>query len=110
VNFGGTSIGTGIQSISAGRANDVLVTVDLAIANRTRSTEDTMLGAQHVDTVQEVQLLTTNYSAEYGRASSGIVGLVTKGGTRDFPGTATELFQNDALNANTWVCHECHSA
>src|SRR6185503_17388818 len=102
-NFGGTSIGTGIQSISGGRANDVLVTVDGAIANRTRSTEDTMLGAQHVDTVQEVQVLTTNYSAEYGRASSGIVRMVTKGGTRDFRGTATELFQNDALNANTWA-------
>ena len=101
-SFGGTSIGTGIQSISGGRANDVLVTVDGAIANRTRSTEDTMLGAQHVDTVQEVQVLTTNYSAEYGRASSGIVRMVTKGGTRDFHGTATELFQNDALNANTW--------
>jgi hypothetical protein len=101
-NFGGTSIGTGIQSISGGRANDVLITVDGAIANRTRSTEDTMLGAQHVDTVQEVQVLTTNYSAEYGRASSGIVRMVTKGGTRDFRGTFTELFQNDALNANTW--------
>jgi hypothetical protein len=101
-NFGGTSIGTGIQSISGGRANDVLITVDGAIANRTRSTEDTMLGAQHVDTVQEVQVLTTNYSAEYGRASSGIVRMVTKGGTRDFHGTVTELFQNDALNANTW--------
>jgi Carboxypeptidase regulatory-like domain len=101
-NFGGTSIGTGIQSISGGRANDVLITVDGAIANRTRSTEDTMLGAQHVDTVQEVQVLTTNYSAEYGRASSGIVRMVTKGGTRDFRGTLTELYQNDALNANTW--------
>ena len=53
-SFGGTSLGTGIQSINGGRANDVLVTVDGAVANRTRSTEDTMLGAQHVDTVQEV--------------------------------------------------------
>jgi len=43
--FGGTSLGTGIDSISGGRANDVLVTVDGAIANRTRSTENTMLGA-----------------------------------------------------------------
>ncbi len=101
--FGGTSIGTGIQSISGGRANDVLVTVDGAIANRTRSTNDTMLGAQHVDTVQEVQVLTTNYSAEYGRASSGIVRMVTKSGTRDFRGSGTWLFQDDSLNANTWA-------
>jgi hypothetical protein len=62
-----------------------------------------MLGAQHVDTVQEVQVLTSNYSAEYGRASSGIVRMVTKGGTQHFRGTLTELFQNDALNANTWA-------
>jgi hypothetical protein len=75
--FGGTSIGTGIESISGGRANDVLVTVDGAIANRTRSTENTMLGAQHADTVEEIQVLTSNYSAEYGRASSGIVRMVT---------------------------------
>jgi hypothetical protein len=100
--FGGTSLGTGIDSISGGRANDVLVTVDGAIANRTRSTENTMLGAQHADTVEEIQVLTSNYSAEYGRASSGIVRMVTKSGTSQFHGTLNYLLQNDALNANTW--------
>ena len=101
--FGGTSIGTGIDSISGGRANDVLVTVDGAIANRTRSTENTMLGAQHADTVEEIQVLTSNYSAEYGRASSGIVRMVTKSGTSQFHGTLNYLLQDDALNANTWA-------
>lgn len=100
--FGGTDIGTGIQSINGGRGNDVLVTVDGAIANRTRSTVDTMLGPQDLDTVQEVQVLTSNYQAEYGRASSGIVRMVSKGGTREFHGGLTYLFQNSALNANTW--------
>lgn len=101
-SFRGTALGTGIQSISGGRANDVLITVDGAIANRTRSTEDTMLGPQHLETTQEVQVLTSNYSAEYGRASSGIVRMVSKSGTREFHGTLTHLFQNSALNANTW--------
>jgi hypothetical protein len=100
--FGGTSIGTGIDSISGGRANDVLVTIDGAIGNRTRSTNNTMLGAQHADTVEEIQVLTSNYSAEYGRASSGIVRMVTKSGTGEFHGTLNYLLQNDALNANTW--------
>ena len=100
--FGGTSLGTGIDSISGGRANDVLVTVDGAIANRTRSTENTMLGAQHADTVEEIQVLTSNYSAEYGRASSGVVRMVTRSGTSQFHGTLNYLLQNDALNANTW--------
>jgi len=101
-DFSGTSIGTGVTSISGGRANDVLVTVDGAIANRTRSTDNTMLGAQDAETVKEVEVLTSNYSAEYGRASSGIIRMVTKSGTQDFHGTLTEVFQNSALNANTW--------
>jgi hypothetical protein len=33
-------------------------------------------GAQGLDTVAEIQVLTANYSAEYGRASSGVVRLV----------------------------------
>lgn len=100
--FAGNDLGTGIRSINGGRGNDVLVTVDGAIANRTRSTVDTMLGVQDVETVQEIQILTSNYSAEYGRASSGIVRMVTKSGTREFHGGLTYLFQNSALNANTW--------
>jgi hypothetical protein len=61
-----------------------------------------MLGAQHADTVEEIQVLTSNYSAEYGRASSGIVRMVTRSGTSQFHGTLNYLLQNDALNANTW--------
>lgn len=101
--FSGTDLGTGIRSINGGRGNDVLVTVDGAIANRTRSTIDTMLGVQDPETLQEIQVLTSNYAAEYGRASSGVVRMVTKSGTREFHGGLTYLFQNSALNANTWA-------
>lgn len=61
-----------------------------------------MLGVQNPDTVQEIQVLTSNYAAEYGRASSGVVRMVTKSGTREFHGGLTYLLQNSALNANTW--------
>jgi hypothetical protein len=87
--FSGTDLGTGIRSINGGRGNDVLVTVDGAIANRTRSTVDTMLGVQDPETIQEIQVLTSNYAAEYGRASSGVVRMVTKSGTREFHGGLT---------------------
>lgn len=102
-SFAGAAISSGITSISGGRANDVVVTVDGAIANRTRSTSNTVLGAQQNDTVEEVQVLTSNYAAEFGRASSGVVRMVTKGGTREFHGTLSELHQDGNLNSNTWA-------
>src|SRR5260370_21178375 len=56
----------------------------------------------NVDSVQEIQVLTSNYSAEYGRAAGGQIRIVTKSGTRDFHGSLYEYFRNSALNANTW--------
>ena len=37
-----------------------------------------MLGAQDVDTVQEVQILTANFNAEYGRSSGGQIRFVER--------------------------------
>src|SRR5438552_11670381 len=76
--------------------------VDGAVAARTRS-PGSMLGAQDVDSVQEVQILTPNYSAEYGRSSAGQIRFVTKSGTRDLHGDLVENFRNSALDANTWT-------
>jgi hypothetical protein len=54
---------------------------DLAGANGTFS----------LDVVQEVQVITNNFSAEYGRSLSGVVNSITKSGTNDFHG---DLFIN----------------
>ncbi len=89
-------------SINGGRADEYLVTVDGAIATRTRSS-GSMLGAQNVDTIQEVQVLTANYSAEYGRSSAGQIRFVTKSGTQHFHGDLVENFRNSALDANSWT-------
>ena len=70
---------------------------------RARAPPGSMLGALDVDTVQEVQVLTGNYSAEYGRSSAGQIRFVTKSGTRDFHGDLVENFRNSALDANTWT-------
>jgi hypothetical protein len=55
-----------------------------------------------VDSTQEVQILTADYAAEYGRASGGQIRIVTKGGGAQFHGAAYEYFRNSDLNANTW--------
>ena len=92
---------TGGLNINGGRTQDNLITYDGAVAVRTRS-NGTSIGTADVDAVQEVQILTSNYSPEYGRSSPGQVRIVTKSGTRDFHGNAYEYFRNSALNANEW--------
>jgi carboxypeptidase family protein len=100
--FDPDSVSNGGFSINGGRSDEYVVMVDGAVATRTRSS-GSMLGAQDVDTVQEVQILTANYGAEYGRSSGGQIRFVTKSGTRNFHGDLVENFRNSALDANTWT-------
>jgi outer membrane receptor protein involved in Fe transport len=54
-----------------------------------------------LDSVQEFSVLTNNFGAEYGRASGGVVNLVTKSGTNTFHGSAYEFNRVSALSSNT---------
>jgi hypothetical protein len=51
------------------------------------------------DAVQEFQVLSNGFSAEFGRAMGGVINTVTKSGTNDIHGTAYEYFRNRTLNA-----------
>ena len=89
-------------SMNGSRPNDNVFFYDGAVATRTRS-NGTSIGAADVDSTEEVQILTSNYAAEYGRSGGGQVRVVTKSGSRDFHGTAYEFFRNSAMDANTWA-------
>src|SRR5262245_33431372 len=99
--FDPDSVSNGSFSINGSRADEYLVTIDGAVATRTRSS-GSMLGAQDVETVEEVQVLTANYRAEYGRSSAGQIRFVTKSGTQQFHGDGLENYRNAALDANQW--------
>jgi hypothetical protein len=54
------------------------------------------------DAVAEFSILTTNYSAEYGRTSGGVISAITKTGTNQFHGSAYEFIRNSALDARNF--------
>lgn len=55
-----------------------------------------------IDNVQEVKVLSSDYSAEYGRAVGDIINVITKSGSNDLHGEAFEFFRNDAMDAKNY--------
>ena len=55
-----------------------------------------------MDAIAQTQVLTSNYSAEYGISSGGTISSVTKSGTNKYHASAWEFFQNDALQARNY--------
>jgi len=54
------------------------------------------------DAVEEFTVLTSNYPAQYGRSSGGIVGATTRSGTNSFHGNVFEYIRNSALDARNF--------
>ncbi|MBV9082776.1 MAG: carboxypeptidase regulatory-like domain-containing protein, partial [Acidobacteriaceae bacterium] len=54
------------------------------------------------DAVQEVKVLTSNFSAEYGHNAGGVFNVVTKSGTNQVHGTLWEFVRNSAFNARNF--------
>ena len=55
-----------------------------------------------LDSIQEFSILTNNFTAEFGRASGGVVNVVTKSGTNQFHGTAYEFNRVSDLSSNSF--------
>ena len=92
---------TGGLNINGARTQDNLITFDGAVGVRTRS-NGTSIGTADLDSTQEIQVLTANYNAEYGRSSGGQIRIVTRSGGQQFHGSFYEYMRNSAFNANSW--------
>src|SRR5438034_75779 len=55
-----------------------------------------------LDAIAQTQVLTSNYSAEYGISSGGTISSVTTSGTNQYHASGWEFFQNDALQAKNF--------
>ncbi len=56
----------------------------------------------NVDAIQEFEVLTSSYGAQYGKSGGATVEVVTKSGTKDFHGDAFYFGRNDFFNARSF--------
>jgi hypothetical protein len=88
--------------IGGNRRNSTNYLVD-GVSNVDVGSNITLLSTPTVDSIQEFRVITSLPTAEFGRASGGVVNVITRGGGRDFHGSMYEFFRNDKLNANTFL-------
>jgi hypothetical protein len=55
-----------------------------------------------LDTVEQFNVQTSDYSTEYGRAAGSYINIATKSGTNEFHGTAYDYFRNNILDARNF--------
>src|SRR6202521_3952880 len=55
-----------------------------------------------VDAIQEFSVITSNYEADYGKTSGGVVNAITRSGTNQIHGSAYEFLRNSKLDAKNY--------
>lgn len=84
---------------SRSRSNEFLVDGVTQVIPETRSGQ---IAAPPPDSVEELKILTSSFSAEYGNSSGGLVNVATKSGTNQVRGVLWEFLRNDKLNTRNF--------
>ena len=66
------------------------------------SNAGSIINTLSVDAIQEFKTTSNAFSAEFGRATSGVLNITTKSGTNDFRGTLYYFLRNDIFDANSF--------
>lgn len=98
--------GTGNVKMSSNgsRLNANSIVLDGTSVNEVQNTTPgSVTGAfTGVDAIQEFEVLTNNFSAQYGGAGGAVINIVSKSGTNGIHGTAFEFFRHSALDARNF--------
>jgi carboxypeptidase family protein/TonB-dependent receptor-like protein len=102
---GNTDRGFGAAiSISGSRPDQNSYRVDgISINDYSNGAPGSVLGDNlGIDAVEQVSVLGSNYPAEYGRTSGGVINAVTRSGKNAFHGTVYEFLRNSVLDARNF--------
>src|SRR5262249_36442600 len=106
VTTGRTSVGSTITEFEVTRVSfagmrDLSNQVTVDGADNINTATGSQRATPPQDAVQEFRVVNNSFGAEYGRALGGIVNIITKTGTTNFPGSVYDYFQNNKLNARS---------
>ena len=87
-------------NIAGGRTDSITYLLDGGINNDLISNGAVL--DPNPDAIAEFRILTSNYTAEYGRSGAGIISVVTKSGSNKFHGSAFEFVRNTDFDANAY--------
>src|ERR1041385_1196734 len=90
----------GIFSLAGAPAYSNNLTIDGLDNNDDRAARERFQPS--LEAVAEVQVITNQFAAEYGRASGGRVNVRTRSGSKTFRGSGVYFFRDESLNANTF--------
>ncbi|GGH06217.1 TonB-dependent receptor [Silvibacterium dinghuense] len=93
------TIGGGIVGNNQFTLNGVNITSQFTYDNHSAGEWNV---SPNMDSIEEVNVMTTTYDARYGRTSGGTVNTVGKSGGNQFHGNARYAYQGGFLNANTY--------
>lgn len=102
---GGIRGGTGVKiSVSGARPSENNFRLDgISLNDQSNNTPGNILGVNlGVEAVREFTVVSNNYSAEYGRATGGVLNAVTRSGTNDLHGTLFYFHRNSAVDARNF--------
>ena len=99
---GGTSFGrTGGVNVHGARSlqnNFLLDGVDNNSISSNVQELTSQVSRPSVDAIQEFKIVTSPYSAEYGRSPGAAVSVSTKSGTNEFHGTVYDFYRNEKMD------------
>ena len=91
--------------INGARDNQKNVTVDGITSIDTGANSNTHY-APTLNTIAEVKILTSNYQAEFGRATGGTIIVTTRGGGKQYRGSAHWSHRHEQFNANNYFSNQ----
>ncbi|MBX7220282.1 MAG: TonB-dependent receptor [Blastocatellia bacterium] len=99
---GGSEGGSFVGAFSVGGQRDRAANYQLDGADNNQPINNNAASFVNVDAIQEFTILTSTFSAEYGRNSGAVVNVATRSGTNDFHGTLFEFHRNNVFDARNF--------